>query len=57
LVAFLASMGWIADLPDATRLPLVAELRSPLPAAEYHRPWETHVHWARLTADPPAPSR
>jgi SAM-dependent methyltransferase len=48
LVAFFASMGWIADLPDPERLPLLDEVRSLLDAAEYHRPWETHVHWTRL---------
>jgi SAM-dependent methyltransferase len=48
LVAFFASMGWVGDLPDADRLPLLDELRSLLPAAEYTRPWETHVSWTRL---------
>jgi SAM-dependent methyltransferase len=48
LVAFFASMGWIADLTDVDRLPLLDEVRSLLPAAEYRRPWETHVHWTRL---------
>jgi SAM-dependent methyltransferase len=50
LVAFLASMGWIGDLSDAERLPLLDEVRSLLSAAEYQRPWETHVHWTRLAA-------
>jgi SAM-dependent methyltransferase len=45
LVAFFASMGWIADLPDVDRLPLLEEVRSLLDAAEYRRPWETHVYW------------
>jgi hypothetical protein len=49
LVAFLASMGWIGDLPDVDRLPLLHEIRSLLTAAEYRRPWDTHVHWTRLT--------
>lgn len=48
LVAFLASMGWIADLPDVDRLPLLDKVSSLLAAAEYRRPWETHVHWTRL---------
>src|SRR5207237_8174635 len=48
LVAFYASMGWLADLPDAERLPLLAEVRSLLSADEYRRSWETHLHWARL---------
>ena len=41
-------MGWIADLPDAQRLPLLDEVRSHLRDAEYRRTWETHVHWTRL---------
>jgi SAM-dependent methyltransferase len=53
LVAFFASMGWIADLPDADRLPLLDELRSLLGAAEYRRSWETHVCWTRLVTRPP----
>ena len=48
LVAFLASMGWIADLPDVDRLPLLDNVRSLLTGTEYRRPWETHVHWTRL---------
>ena len=52
LVAFFASMGWIADLPDVDRLPLLDEVRSLLDAAEYRRPWETRAHWTRLAADP-----
>jgi SAM-dependent methyltransferase len=52
LVAFFASMGWIGDLPDVDRLPLLDEVRSLLAAAEYQRPWETHVHWTRLAAGP-----
>jgi SAM-dependent methyltransferase len=50
LVAFYASMGWLADLPDDERLPLLDEVRSLLAAAEYRRAWETHVHWMRLSA-------
>jgi SAM-dependent methyltransferase len=48
LVAFLASMGWIADLPEAERQSLLDEARSLLDAAEYQRVWETHVHWGRV---------
>jgi SAM-dependent methyltransferase len=51
LVAFFASMGWLGDLPDDERLPLLDEVRSLLPAAEYGRMWETHVNWTSL---PPA---
>lgn len=50
LVAFFASMGWIGDLSDEHRLPLLDEVRSLLAAGEYERPWETHVHWTRLAA-------
>lgn len=49
LLAFLASMGWIADLPDVDRLPLLEEVKSLLGAEEYRRLWETHVHWTRLS--------
>jgi SAM-dependent methyltransferase len=49
LVAFYATMGWLAELPDEERLPLLGEVRALLTAAEYRRSWETHVHWARLT--------
>ena len=43
--------GWLADLPDRERLPLLAEVRSLLDAENYERHWETHVHWARLRAN------
>jgi SAM-dependent methyltransferase len=52
MVAFFASMGWIADLPDAGRLPLLDRVRSLLTTDEYRRPWETQVHWTRLAAKP-----
>jgi SAM-dependent methyltransferase len=48
MVAFFASMGWLADLPDTERLPLLDEVRSRLTAREYRRPWETYVFWTRL---------
>lgn len=48
LVAYYASMGWVADLPEDARLPLLDEVRSRLNAAEYRRIWETHAHWTRL---------
>lgn len=48
LVAFLASMGWLADLPDNERLGLLEEVRALLQAERYHRRWETNVHWTRL---------
>lgn len=55
LVAFFASMGWIDNLPDADRLPLLDEVRSLLTSAEYRCPWETHVYWTRLAAPPEHP--
>jgi SAM-dependent methyltransferase len=48
LVAFFASMGWIGDLADEDRLPLLDEVRSLLRADEYRRQWETHLCWTRL---------
>lgn len=51
LLAFLASMGWIADLPDRERLPLLEAVKSLLDADEYRRLWETHVHWTRLSGE------
>jgi SAM-dependent methyltransferase len=48
LVGFFASMGWIGDLPDAERLPLLDDVRSLLDADEYRRPWETRAYWTRL---------
>lgn len=50
LIAFYASMGWLADLPDEARLPLLDQVRSHLAAEQYLRLWETHVHWTRLGA-------
>lgn len=47
LVAFFASMGWIANLPDEERLPLLGAVRSKLTSAAYRLPWETHVHLTR----------
>ncbi|WP_109505688.1 class I SAM-dependent methyltransferase [Nocardioides speluncae] len=50
LVAFFGSMGWIANLPDEERQPLVDAMRSHLTAAEYVLPWQTRVQWTRLSA-------
>jgi hypothetical protein len=47
-VALLASMGWVADLADDERRPLLATMRSLLDADEYVRPWETLVYWTRM---------
>ncbi len=51
LVAFFASMGWIGDLADEYRLPLLNNVRSLLSAKEYRRLWETHLYWTRLSED------
>jgi hypothetical protein len=48
IVAFFASMGWVGDLWDGERLPLLDQVRSLLPGSEYCRPWEARVHSARL---------
>jgi SAM-dependent methyltransferase len=56
LVAYFASMGWIADLPDAIRVPLLEEVGSRLEAPEYRRLWETHAYWTRLSGDFGLPS-
>jgi SAM-dependent methyltransferase len=50
LVAFYATMGWLADLPDDERLPLLEQVRSRLDQRTYRRSWETHVHWAHVCA-------
>jgi len=55
LASFFASMGWLADLADEERLPIVEQVRSLLTASEYRRPWETHVHWTRLATKAGAP--
>lgn len=49
LVAFFASMGWIADLPDTDRAPLLDQVRALLPAPRYRRRWETRLHWTHRT--------
>lgn len=50
LVSYYASMGWLADLPDRERLPLIEKVRSLLPATEYRRRWETLAYRARLAS-------
>jgi SAM-dependent methyltransferase len=52
LVAFFESMGWLGDLPEPERLPLVDQMRSLLDAHEYRRRWETRVYWTRLREAP-----
>jgi SAM-dependent methyltransferase len=48
LLAYYASMGWLADLSDGERLPLLDDVRQLLTGTSYRRLWETHVHWTRL---------
>jgi hypothetical protein len=55
LTALLASMGWIAELPDAERLPLLGQVRSLLTAPTYRRQWETYAQWTRLQPARPGP--
>jgi SAM-dependent methyltransferase len=50
LVAFYASMGWVGDLPDSERMPLLDDVRSLLAAPVYRRLWETRVYWTRRGA-------
>lgn len=57
LVAFFASMGWIADLADEERMPLLDEVRSLLSDGEYRRVWTTQVYWTRLPGDRDDPPR
>ena len=47
LIAFYASMGWVGDLPDDERLPLLAEVRTHLPAEAYVRRWITSAWLTR----------
>jgi len=49
LVAFLGSMGWIDALPEDESQRLLDEVRSRLVHSEYRLPFETDVHWTRLT--------
>jgi SAM-dependent methyltransferase len=50
LVAFFGSMGWVANLPEERRQPLVDAIRSHLTPAEYVLPWQTRVQWTLLSA-------
>ena len=45
LIAYYASMGWLADLPDTEREPLLAGATARLTAERYQRPWETLLFW------------
>jgi SAM-dependent methyltransferase len=46
LVAFYSTMGWLADLADEERLPMLNGVRARLDGDTYQRAWETHAHWA-----------
>ncbi|MDX6259706.1 MAG: hypothetical protein QOH84_1394, partial [Kribbellaceae bacterium] len=48
LVAYFGSMGWVANLPDEKRQPLIDAMTSHLTAAKYVLPWQTRVQWTRL---------
>ena len=50
LIAFFGSMAWVANLPDEDRWPLLGSMRLQLIANQYVLPWETRVHWTRLSA-------
>lgn len=48
MASFLASMSWVAAMPDAERQELLADVRRLLVAAEYRRSWETVLYRTRL---------
>jgi SAM-dependent methyltransferase len=48
LVCYFASMGWIAELADDERLPLLDQVRSLLTPNQYRRQWTTHVYRTHL---------
>jgi SAM-dependent methyltransferase len=48
MVAYLASMSWIAVLPDDERTELLDEVRGLLGADTYTRFWRTELNWTRL---------
>ncbi|HSI97164.1 MAG TPA: class I SAM-dependent methyltransferase [Gaiellaceae bacterium] len=50
LLAFFASMSWVAVLPEDERTGLLDEVRGRLDAESYTRFWRTEVHWTRLAA-------
>ena len=47
LVAYYASMGWLAELPDDERLPLLREVASRLQRETHTRVWQTRIYWTR----------
>jgi hypothetical protein len=50
LVAYYASMGWLADLADSERLPLLDGVRDLLTEQAYRSLWETRIFWTRRAA-------
>ena len=50
LLAYFASMSWIAVLPDPERVELLNEVRGLLDADVYTRFWRADVYWTRLAA-------
>ena len=48
LVAFYASMGWLAYMPEADRGALLNEVRSMLEEDQYERLWEARLYWTWL---------
>jgi ubiquinone/menaquinone biosynthesis C-methylase UbiE len=50
LLAYFASMSWIAVLPDKKRRELLNEVRGLLDADAYTRFWRADVYWTRLAA-------
>jgi ubiquinone/menaquinone biosynthesis C-methylase UbiE len=50
MVAYLASMSWIAVLPESERTELLDEVRGLLDAETYTRFWRTELYWTRLAA-------
>jgi SAM-dependent methyltransferase len=48
LVAFFASLGWIANFPDEDRPVLLDEVRALLTESEYRRLWTIHVYATHL---------
>jgi ubiquinone/menaquinone biosynthesis C-methylase UbiE len=50
MVAYLASMSWIAVLPNEERNELLEEARGLLDADTYTRFWRTELDWTRLAA-------
>jgi SAM-dependent methyltransferase len=57
LTAFLASMGWMADLHGSERESALGRITSLLTAPQYRRSWTTHLYWTRLRAEPRAKQR